>query len=539
MHAVLRLNVQRLKDLRPTLSLVTDDSSGATYPEHAALIADMCGLLKAARRPLSDEWKRYDLDADGWRRLEQLTDRLVSHTSFEYLERRELQSKLRDAVRRYKDPLGGSRPASKAYAAEVLDALAREPKQRTLYLGVRHLKLTHGTVVGDVRFLQLSDDDALTRSFNRFGGSAPELVCEVEAIGGTDALVLERARKTAERALALVRQQMLFGFMAKIYLDQVMFGLDGKYTWREGPNLAVAGWWRDPAPFPMDLAGPTTADWRNELAELSADYLALAADVRERVDVCVDWLDVAARTDRWRIIIPAAFSAMEALLVPETTGLKSGLVTVRSVAVHVAVGKGFFDPGKVRAGYELRDHLVHGTPTHRVLEKEATEFAEFTRLWAFDVLCDYLKLASVITAEGVVDVVRHLENGPCEEVCSWLEGYGGAFIVAEYRDALRSRNQQRADKGGGMSLPSEWQLFPVAKLPTEHPPRICSQRPVAGRAAMRSRRSKRSTPLVASGGPTGPRRVDTDRIRALACRRRQACPSITGLFYLTIEDLRL
>ena len=38
----------------------------------------------------------------------------------------------------------------------------------------------------------------------------------------------------------------------------------------------------------------------------------------------------------------------------------------------------------------------------------------------------------------------------------------------------------------------------------EHLQRIRSERPVAGRAAMGSRRSKRSTPPVASGGLTGP-----------------------------------
>jgi hypothetical protein len=145
----------------------------------------MCGVLKAARRPLSDEWKRYDLDADGWRRLEQLTDRLVRHTNFEYLERRDLQSKLRDAVRQYKNPPDARRPASKHFAAEVLDGLAREPKGRTLYLGVRHLKLAHGTTVGDARFLLLSEDAALAESFGHFGESAPDLVCEVEAVGGT------------------------------------------------------------------------------------------------------------------------------------------------------------------------------------------------------------------------------------------------------------------------------------------------------------------------------------------------------------------
>jgi hypothetical protein len=128
---------------------------------------------------------------------------------------------------------------------------------------------------------------------------------------------------------------------------------------------------------------------------------------------------------------------MEALLVPETAGLKSGLVTVRSVTVHVAVGEGFFDPGNVRTGYELRDHLVHGTPTPGVLEEEATEFAEFTRLWAFDVLRDYLKLAQTIGAETIAAIVGHLEAGPCEEACSWLDEHGGSSIVAEYRSALR------------------------------------------------------------------------------------------------------
>ena len=78
---------------------------------------------------------------------------------------------------------------------------------------------------------------------------------------------------------------MLFGFMAKIYLDQVLSGLDGKYTWREGPELARAGWWRAPGPIPADLTDPATSEWCARLHRLSADYLALASALRERVDV--------------------------------------------------------------------------------------------------------------------------------------------------------------------------------------------------------------------------------------------------------------
>jgi hypothetical protein len=350
---------------------VADDSRIGSYPQRSELIADMCGLLKAARRPLTDKCKHFDLDADG-KVLERLTDRLECHLNFEHLKRDHLRAELRNAVRNYRSLASGKRPGLKEYATQLLDGLAQTPTRRIVYLGVRHLKLAHTTVVGDVRFLRLSEDADLAESFAWFRDLAPEMVCEVEAIGGTDALLLERARKTAERALALVRQQILFGFMAKIYLDQVMFGLDGKYTWREGADLARAGWWRDPTPIPMDLAEPATTEWRSTLDGLSADYLAVAPGLHGRIDACVDWLDVAARSDRWPIIIPATFSAMEAILIPEKAGLKAAVVTVRSVAVHIAVGEPFSNPGKVMAGYKLRNDLVHGTPTSDVLDTQAT-----------------------------------------------------------------------------------------------------------------------------------------------------------------------
>ena len=248
-----------------------------SYPERHALIADMCGLLKAARLPLTDEWKRYDLDAEGWRALEQLTDRLhiICTSSI---------SSVRSCAAPSVTPFGAtgtlrqdSGLTARSLPPRALDGLARQPTRRTFYLGVQHLTLPHGTIVGDARFLRLLEDEVLAESFERFSDAAPALVCEVEVTGGTDELLLQRAHKTAERALALVRQQMLFGFASKIYLDQVVFGLDGKYTWRAGADLARAGWWRDPAPIPMDLTGPQTSEWRAKLDGLSADYLAVGA----------------------------------------------------------------------------------------------------------------------------------------------------------------------------------------------------------------------------------------------------------------------
>jgi hypothetical protein len=153
---------------------------------------------------------------------------------------------------------------------------------------------------------------------------------------------------------------------------------------------------------------------------------------------------VAARSDRWPIIIPAAFSAMEAILIPERSGLKAGVVTVRSVAVHVAVGNGFFDPGRVMTGYQLRSHLVHGTPTPDVLDTEATKFAEFTRRWAFDAFRDYLAYATAIQAGTVTQITTQLDNGPRNHACTWLEEHGGSAIVAEYHGSLRPPSSSRA-----------------------------------------------------------------------------------------------
>ncbi len=404
------------------------------YPGRAELVGGMLPVLKAARRPLAPELERFGLDRDGWHHLDVLENRLVRHGHFEHLGREKIRDAIQEGALRYREVAADQRTPARQFAAEVLDAMAQEPMRRTVYLGVEHLRLPHGTVVGDVRFVELSNDPDLTEAFARFGDSAPELVCEVEVIAGTDDLLRERARDTAETALGLIRQQNLFGFNVKIYLDQIIYGLDGRYIWRDGTTIARAGWWRHkPHPTPMDLAHPNGTEWRAKLAELAELYSAVAPGLRPHVDTCIDWLDVAALSDRWRIIIPAIFSGMEALLVPETIGLKAEVVTVRSVAVHVADGHGFFDPGEIIAAYQLRSDLIHGNPTPEILDKDATDFADFRRLWAFRVLCDYLALAKSIGATKVRDIVPYLDDGKCNDVCVWLEQHGGSAVVAQYR----------------------------------------------------------------------------------------------------------
>ncbi len=192
----------------------------------------------------------------------------------------------------------------------------------------------------------------------------------------------------------------------------------------------------------MDYTTGGHGDWLARLEGLSRDYMAVSTGLRERIDTCVGWLDVAARSDRWQIILPAVFSAMEAILVPEvSSALKAGVVTVRSVAVHVALDDGFFDPGEIMLGYGLRSDLVHGTPTSGVPDKEAADFSESRRRWAFNVFQDYLILAKKIGAASSADIINHLDRGHCGNVCAWLDEHGGSAIVAEYRRSLVPKGQ--------------------------------------------------------------------------------------------------
>jgi hypothetical protein len=397
----------------------------------------MLPVLKSARRPLVGEWQRTGLDAEGWTHLGRLADDVVRHPYFEHLKLKAIRESLADEVRRYRALEPSERPQARDFAGATIDALASQPMLRTLYLGVENLDLPHNTVVAGVRFVEVSNDPRLAEAFSIFEDAAPRLVCEVEVTAGTLDLLRQRARDRANAALGLIRQQNLFGFNSKIYLEQVLYSLDGKWTLSEDGKIARSGWWREKVqPIPMDLAHPNGAEWRKQLAALSDLYSAIGPKLRTRVDTCIEWLDVAALSKRWRIIVPAVFSGMESLLVPENVGLKAGLVTVRSVAVHVALDHTFFDPGDIVTAYGLRSDLVHGTPRPDVLDEDGTNFAEMRRRWAFEVLRDYLTLVANTELDDIRAVVAYLDTGKCNDVCDWLDQFGAKDIVREYRTAI-------------------------------------------------------------------------------------------------------
>lgn len=415
---------------------MTPGPSLESIPESSDLIGEIVRLLKAARTPLKSELeKRVGLSEEGWRCLVRLARKMSSNLYFEHHEFRALREELWAVVKDYRSTLPQARPKPRGIAREFFERLARTPTTQTAYLGIHHLDLPPGTSIGGVRFVHPEDEPGLAAAFAPMRPEPPRLVCAVEVVAGTEELALMRAQRAARHALGLIRQKVLFGFPAKIYRGQVAFDLDNTYTWKREGEFLRAGWWGG-LERPMDSDLSSQQDWADALQQLSAQRDALPPRLRERVDTCLDWLDVAACSTDWRVIIPAVFSAMEAILVPESSGLKAGAVTVRSVAVHVAVNHAFFHPRETVDGYYWRSQLVHGEPTYEVNEKDALEFAEDRRHWAFLVFSDYLSLTGSASLDSVKAVIAHLDAGPAMDVCRWLDENGGHQVVEEYQGML-------------------------------------------------------------------------------------------------------
>lgn len=364
---------------------------------------------------------------------------LLRDIRFEHWKRKELRATVLDAVAAMGLSSEDPAPSSRGAASVLLDRLAREPRTCTLYLGVENLDLPHGTVAGDAQFLRLAEEVELSEALARLPSETRSLLCAVEVTAGTSELLRECAREKAEIALGLIRQQALFGFRSRIYLDQVLFGLDGAYAIRIDGALHT-GWWRKPRPIPMALT--TNHAWIERLKELSNLRSAIRPGLQEAVNICIGWLDVAALSDNWRIVVTALFSAMEAILVPESRGDKGARVAVRGIAVHLAADTQV-DFLQGADAYRLRNALSHGGPTdHMILPSDAPDFAHRLQRWAFDIFTDYLTLAVREDADSVADLALSIEPQALQ-ACDLLTNYGFDDVADRYR-TKRSKAAKKA-----------------------------------------------------------------------------------------------
>ena len=385
-----------------------------------------------------------ELSAKGNRALWRLIGELQTNPWFESRDDEDLGKALEDATKAYRSLK--QRPKNSGYASDALQRIATTPECHRYYFGTTDLSVPTGLRVGAVTFMNPTDDPDLLEVYERYQREVPELCAVVEGEGGTQRHALERARRQAEQAIALLRQRGLFGRRgrgARIYQDQVAFGLTGWYLFitLEGPNRDGAGGWRQrPRAKPLPFSFMSDQDLQADLDELTSRLYGLQGDMFSRAITCLECLDLAASDDRWRARIPFVFSGIEAIVVPETIGRKGAVVAVRSAALHTATRNGFFDPGMGMAAYQVRDGLVHGSlPSTASFDIDPDDLAFETQFRGYLLLQDFLDYAATGGYQKVNQLTKQLDENFAPKVCEWLVEVGkerGQEIVDEYRESL-------------------------------------------------------------------------------------------------------
>jgi hypothetical protein len=312
-----------------TSSPTTDQADA--LPRRSELIGEITNLFRVARRQVNPldaglvagtSAGHLVLDADGARRLHRLVTKLVSHEYFEHLSEQEIELALMKLVGEYQ---AGQRDAK--MAANFIDQTAKAPCQSRVFFGVRHLTLPQTVDLGIARFLTAGEADFLRPVLGPDVFAACSTYCEVVATGGTTATLTDRARDQARRALSLLRLHLRHA-LRFAHRDQLLFELHSHYVVEYANGILLWGWRRDPEPIGLDLSG-AAEEWTATLEAEGHTLANLARPFRDRVDTALEWMEVASRERSWKVKIPAIFSAIEALLVPEDCSHKAEVVTVR------------------------------------------------------------------------------------------------------------------------------------------------------------------------------------------------------------------
>jgi len=415
------------------------------YKEEASLRGDLVVILRNAlktRPEMSDRehigiawgspWQA--IDRPTYRRLVQLNWSLARHLNFEHLSHKDREDSVLGAIAELRR--SSIRPDIREFAGAVLMEMAKPARSLVIYLGVNHLKVKKALTIGEVEILTKAqakraiDNNKWPSEFN----SSPSFA-RVTIAGTNPQLRLQRARFAVQEALGaarLVLQEEL-GRMGGVR-EQWLFDLNGTWVARYGARWS-SGWWRKPEPMLLEL--PDDPQWSDPI-KIFDESLAL---VPERFRACcrtaIGWLDAATREGYWRISIPMVYSAMESILVPETTGLKAEVVTVRSIAMQVALGKPFRDPNKTLLGYGVRNELIHGGATFGFDEKEAEDLRVDRQWWAFGVLKDFLLYIRESEHDKLLGAMRDLDRSESmQQVIEWFEQHGAEKLVTQYRKAV-------------------------------------------------------------------------------------------------------
>ena len=151
------------------------------YPEEGSIRGDLVVILRSGAKSKPDMADRehigiawgtpmQTIDRPTYRGMVHLTSRLTRHVNFEYMERKEVEDTLLDAVSTYRDL--SPKPNVREFASEVLSKMAKRARSLVYYLGVNHLKVKTSFTIGEVEILTKAqakraiDNNRWTATFN-------------------------------------------------------------------------------------------------------------------------------------------------------------------------------------------------------------------------------------------------------------------------------------------------------------------------------------------------------------------------------------
>jgi len=258
----------------------------------------------------------------------------------------------------------------------------------------------------------------------------------VVATGGTTGKLVERAEHSAMLAGSLLRLHLRSSFR-NLHREQLLFDLHSRYAIVRKDGSTRGGFHRRHQPASLEVS-QLPPDWTAVVEAEGRSIRSLPALLRDRVDTALEWMDIEARAPTWKTQVPALFSAIESLLVPEDCGHKAEVVTVRSVILQLTLGESFFHPGYTYDAYLVRCDLLHGSPIDADVTGEIKELARTCQRWAREILSGYITYASQNNATTPQVLVQSLDHSKAAaSALHWFQQHGGgAEIVVKYRKAL-------------------------------------------------------------------------------------------------------
>lgn len=438
---------------RPRLSFeessrMTTDSGfpEPTFTDRRQLIADLTALLKITRRRVSldDSALNFSrgstalyLDDDGFELLDRLVQKLVRHLHFEHHAQRALKDGLTAVLADYQTAYrGGNRSRIKEIATTYIDATARSPESAQVFFGIVRLAIPNAVDVGIACFLPASEVPFLEPVVGSDNFAQCSTYCAMTATGGTTAKLVERAEHSAMLAGSLLRLHLRSSFR-NLHREQLLFDLHSRYAIVRKDGSTRGGFHRRHQPASLEVS-QLPPDWTAVVEAEGHSIRLLPARLRDRVDTALEWMDIEARAPTWKTQVPALFSAIESLLVPEDCGHKAEVVTVRSVILQLTLGESFFHPGYTYDAYLVRCDLLHGSPIDADVTGEIKELARTCQLWAREILSGYITYASQNNATTPKALVQSLDRSKAAASARhWFQQDGrDAEIVVKYRKEI-------------------------------------------------------------------------------------------------------